>query len=296
MKNTFSEYHPILNFIFYIGAIVLGVLQYHPAYLLVSAVCSLAYLVTVKGRRCGGSLGLAAGLWLLTTLINPFVNKRGDTVLFTYFGGRPFTLEALLYGMAIATMVASVLMWFATYNEVITSDKFVYLFGSRMPALSLVFTMVLRLVPNYQKKVRQITCARMCVGKSASDGTIREKTESAGSVLAVMTGWALEDAVMKGDSMRSRGYGTGDRTRYSIYRFSRRDKILLVVMLLLIAGTLSGLIRGTGSYAYIPKIELAPANTPKAIISLVSYTLFLAIPTILNLVEVIRWDILKSKI
>jgi hypothetical protein len=41
-----------------------------------------------------------------------------------------------------------------------TSDKFVYLFGEIIPALSLIFSMVLRLVPRLKAQSRVIANAR----------------------------------------------------------------------------------------------------------------------------------------
>lgn len=42
---------------------------------------------------------------------------------------QPLTLESIAYGCAAAVMLVAVLFWFSCYNEVMTSDKFMYLFG-----------------------------------------------------------------------------------------------------------------------------------------------------------------------
>jgi energy-coupling factor transport system permease protein len=46
-------------------------------------------------------------------------------------------------------MLAAVISWFSCYNAVMTSDKFVYLFGRVIPALSLILSMTLRFVPKF---------------------------------------------------------------------------------------------------------------------------------------------------
>ena len=55
MKNAFEKYHPAVNFVFFIGAIVFGMFFVHPAFLLISVVASSLYYILLKGRdgiRC----------------------------------------------------------------------------------------------------------------------------------------------------------------------------------------------------------------------------------------------------
>ena len=106
--------------------------------------------------------------------------------------GRAYTLEALLYGMSTAAMFVSIIIWFSCYNAVMTSDKFLYLFGKMIPSLSLVFTMTLRLVPKFQKKITQIILARKCIGKSGQAETKREQAEDGLVIVSSLTSWALE--------------------------------------------------------------------------------------------------------
>ena len=138
-------------------------------------------------------------------LLNPVFNTRGDTVLFTCFGGRPYTLEALGYGLSTGSMFLTVVLWFSCYHVVMTSDKFLYLFGRFLPAVSMLLCMVLRFVPNLKAKAETIGNARRCIGKSPTDGTKREGLEHGTEILSVLTSWALEGAVVTADSMRSRG-------------------------------------------------------------------------------------------
>lgn len=45
------------------------------------------------------------------------------------FAGNPLTLESLWYGAAAGGMLVCILMWFHCYNVVMTSEKFIHLFG-----------------------------------------------------------------------------------------------------------------------------------------------------------------------
>ena len=155
-RDTFSTYNPLINFIFFIGAVALGMFFLHPALLCCSLLLSSAYYLTIHRRRGLKFLAAMIPLFVVLAAVNPLFNPNGQTVLFVYLGGRPYTLEALIYGAAIAAMFISILIWFACYNAVMTSDKFLYIFGRTAPAISLVLSMILRLVPGFQRKAGQI--------------------------------------------------------------------------------------------------------------------------------------------
>lgn len=295
-RDTFSTYNPIINFVFYIGAIVFGMFFIHPAFLVCAVVLSAAYYLSIKGSR---GIKLVLGMvpvFAALAVLNPILNTRGAIVLFTYFGDRPYTLEALCYGMALGAMFVSVILWFASYNTVMTSDKFIYIFGRAIPSLSLILTMVLRLVPNYQRKLHQISGARKCVGKAGDAGSTLEKAEDGLTILSALTTWAFEGGIITADSMRSRGYGSGKRTSFSIYSFGGRDKLLLAVMLLLIAVIIYSAAMGGSAVTYTPQLEVAGPENIFVITGTVAYFFFLSIPTVLNILEAITWHILRSRI
>lgn len=294
MSDTFSTFHPLINFIFYICAIVFGMVFFHPAYLAASLLCAAAYLITL---RRGRALRLLAGLipvFLILTALNPLFNTLGETVLFTCFG-RPYTREALFYGAAVAAMFCGMLVWFAAYHDTMTSDKFLYLFGRLAPSVSLILTMVLRFIPNYRRKAAQIEGARRCIGKGAVGGK-RVAVENGAATLSALTGWALEGGVITADSMRSRGFGTGSRTAYSTYRFARRDGVLVAVLLALAAVVVICAVRGGTRAAYTPVFFAADLRQPWCGTGVAAYTCFLLLPTLINIVEDIKWHILRSGI
>lgn len=295
-SDSFSTYNPIINVVFFIGAIVFGMFFLHPAFLLCSFVMAFAYYITVRGLRGFKLLLGMLPLFIILSVINPLFSTQGETVLFTYFGGRQYTMEALIYGMAMAAMFVSVLAWFASYNSVMTSDKFIYIFGRAAPSVSLVLSMIMRLIPHFQRKTHQIAAARRCIGKAGDAGTKKEKLENSMTIVSTLTTWALEGGILTADSMRSRGYGSGPRTNFAIYRFDRRDIMLLAVMCICIATVLLCGIMGGTEAAYAPELDIAGADNPYTVVGLIGYVVFLAIPTVLNITEAIIWRILKSRI
>ena len=231
-------------------------------------------------------------LFLVLTLINPLFNRYGERVLFWYFG-RPYTWEALLYGMAISGIFLEMLLWFGCYNAVLTSDKFTSLFGNVIPALSLLLVMVLRLIPNFLRKATQIAGARKSIGKGAAEGdTNKEKLEDGMSILGALTSWALEGSVVTADSMRSRGYGTGKRSSFMIYTMTSLDWGLLAAFSVLL-----GLVVFVGdkTATFTPELSIARIEGWNSL-GLAAYGVFLLLPTVLHIKEAIQWHISRSKI
>lgn len=69
----------------------------------------------------------------------------------------PVTLEAILYGAGVSVMLIGIMFWCKCYNQVMTSDKFVYLFGKAIPKLSLVLSMALRFIPVFKSQMKKIS-------------------------------------------------------------------------------------------------------------------------------------------
>ena len=296
MRDKFAAYHPVINFTFFIMAIVCGMILLHPAFLACSLILSVLYYLTAKGRQGWKFVGGMLPLLLVLSVMNPLFNTYGEHVLFYYFGGRPYTLEALCYGAALGAMMVSVFMWFACYNAVMTSDKFLYLFGKLAPSVTLILTMVLRLVPSYKNKVQQLNGARRCIGKGTDTGEKKERMEHSVVILSTLTSWALEGSVITADSMRSRGYGCGKRTTFSIYRFEGRDRTLLGVMVLLAAAMVFSCIHGAASVTYTPELAIRSMQDPYTKAGLIAYAAFLALPSAINIWEELRWHSLRSNI
>ncbi len=295
-SNAFSEYNPVINFIFYAGAIAFGVLFVHPAFLLCAVFLSVGYYITIKGSGALKLILMMIPVFVLLSVLNPLVNQHGQTVLFTYLGDRPYTLEALCYGIALAEMFVALIFWFASYGAVMTSDKFIYIFGRLMPAVSLIFTMVLSLLPNLQKKTSQIISARKCIGKAGDAGGIKVNAHNGLEVLSSLTSWALESGIITADSMRSRGYGCAKRTAFSVYRFDGRDMLLMAVMVVLAAVVIFCGVNGAAEAVYVPELRISPISNLYTAVGISAYFVFLSIPTILNITEAIVWRILRSKI
>ena len=291
MNDAFSKCHPGINFLFFAGAIGVAVMIQHPVYLTVGIVTGMVYYLLLNGRKgIRMILGLIP-LFLFLAAINPLFNTYGKTPLF-YLFDRPYTLEALCYGAALAAAFAQTILWFGCYNKVLTSDKFTSLFGNLIPAVSLLLVMVFRMVPNLMRKAAQFTGARKSIGKGAGENaSAKERLSDGMTVLGALTSWALEGSVVTGDSMRSRGYGTAKRSSFMIYRLGMTDWSLLMILPVLLAVIITAACLGQMAATYTPEFEVAQVSW-----GIVPYTLYLLIPIVLHTKEAVQWHISRSKI
>lgn len=291
MKDAFSKCHPAVNFLFFVGAIGCSVVIQHPAYLLAGACCGTIYYFLLNGRKGWKSILWLLPMFLILTAINPLFNTYGAHILFSVFG-RPYTLEALLYGAAIASVFVVMMLWFGCYNAVMTSDKFTSLFGNLIPALSLLLVMVLRLIPNFIRKTKQIIGARKSIGKGAAEqSSTKEKLSDGMTVLSSLTDWALEGSVVTGDSMRARGYGTAKRSSFMIYRMKTGDWLMIAAIPILLALIITAACLGQMAAVFTPEIQISPISW-----GIIPYTVYLLIPIALHTKEAFSWHISRSKI
>lgn len=294
-NDAFSNCHPIVNLIFFCGAICTGLVIQHPAYLAAGVVCAAIYYLLLSGRKGIGLLLSVIPFAAVLMLINPLFNHYGERVLFCVLNA-PYTLEALCYGAAIAAVFMLTVLWFACSSIVLTGDRWISLFGSIIPSLSLLLVMVLRMVPNLSLKAKQISGARRCIGRGTEQsGALSERFDSGMTVMSTLTSWALDGGIVTGDSMRARGYGVGKRTSFKIYRFSVRDAALLLMMTLLLLIIITMAVLGGASAEYTPRLYIQPLSG-MSLAACISYCIFLLIPIILHIWEAVKWRISRSKI
>ena len=278
--DAFSQCHPLTNFLFFLGAIGFCAVIQHPLYLLVGALGAAGYYLVLQGRKGWRLILGLIPVFLILSGLNPLLNTYGQTVLFRVFG-RPYTLEALLYGMVISGMLVVMLLWFGCYSAVLTSDKFVCLFGGLIPSISLLLVMILRMIPGLTRKAQQISDARKSVGRGiAGSAGRKDRIQGGMRILSALTDWALEGSIVTADSMRARGYGCAKRSSFRIYRFKSRDVLLIGLMAAFFLGVL--LMGGTEA-SFTPELRIASPTW-----GLASYTAFLLIPLGLHGWEAVR--------
>lgn len=294
--DTFSTYHPLINLLYYVFVIGMSMFFMHPVLLGISLISAISYLLYLKGRKALRFLLLGMlPAFLLTAVLNPVFTHQGVTILFYMKNGNPVTLESIVYGVGSGFMMASVLCWFSSFHEIMTSDKFMYLFGKTIPAASLLLSMVLRFVPRFTVQIKKISQAQECIGRDISHGSFPERAHHGFTIFSIAVTWALENSVETADSMKSRGYGLRGRTNFSLYRFDSRDKMLLAFLCAEAAAVLLMIGADWLRILYYPGFTMNGWNL-KAFAGYALFAMFCMTPLILNVGEDLKWHYLKSKI
>jgi len=295
-RDSFSSYHPIINFLYFALVLIFTMFFMHPVCLLISLGSALAYAISLNGQKAVRfSLTALLPMTAMAALINPVFSHEGITILAYLPSGNPLTLESILYGVAAAGMLAGMVTWFSCYTAVMTSDKFVYLFGRIIPALSLVLSMTLRFVPKFKAQFRAAADAQRCMGRDLAYGSLLRRMQHAVVLLSIMVTWSLENAIETADSMKSRGYGLPGRTAFSIYRFDERDRLVLLWLFFCGGYIISGWAAGGLAWRYYPTVGGSAAGAFSLSFQLVYLALCLT-PVFLNRLEDRKWKRLRSAI
>ncbi|MCL2173040.1 MAG: energy-coupling factor transporter transmembrane protein EcfT [Candidatus Bathyarchaeota archaeon] len=288
-RDVFSGYHPIVSMLFFVLVFGFAMFLNHPVCLGISLICALVYSIYLRGKKAVRfNLVFMLPLLLMTMLINPLFSHQGVTILAYLPDGNPLTLESIVYGVFAAFLLITVIGWFFCFNAVMTSDKFVYLFGRIIPALSLVLSMSLRFVPRFVAQIKVTSNAQKCVGRDVSNGGIIKRAKHGIKILSVMVTWALENAIETADSMKSRGYGLSGRTAFSIYRFDKRDKKALLFLLICGSIVFVGVMLGKLKFVYMPIMFGAEFDVWQAGLFILYFTLC-AMPIIMNVKGDLEW-------
>lgn len=294
--KEFKTYHPIVNFIYFVFVITFSCFYMHPLCLLISLFSGVTYSIMLDGKKAlKFNLLYMLPLLVISALMNPAFNHEGATILAYFPNGNPLTLESVVYGLSAAVMIVSVICHFSCYSKIMTSDKFIYLFGKIIPSLSLILSMVLRFVPKFRAQLALVSAGQKCIGRDVSKGSIIQRAGNGIRILSIMITWSLENAVETADSMKSRGYGLPGRTAFSNFTFDKRDRKVFITMLVLGIYVLAGGITGSIKYRYFPTLCGAEISV-YGVSVFTAYFLLCMTPVIIECWEARKWRLLKQKI
>ena len=152
----------------------------HPVFICISYAGALSYSIFLLG---GKRTLRQSFLFTLPSLFNHY----GVTMLYyVESSGNWITLEALVYGVVLGAVMFVVIQWFSCYNKVMTSDKFIYLFGRLIPALSLILSMALRFVPRFTGQLKVIRNGQKSMGRDVSEGSLFNRIRAGFNMLSIL--------------------------------------------------------------------------------------------------------------
>ena len=291
-ESGLGLYHPLVSFGYFVAVIAGTLLFIHPFFVLVSLICALLSSALINGKKTFfATLGFGIPMLIFIAIANPIFNHRGATILF-YLFDNPVTKEAIIYGVVSAGMMFAAVTWFTCYNTVVSSDKFIYIFGRILPSIALIVSMTLSLIPRLMAQIKVIADAQRSIGLDWKSGSIKQRLRSGARILSILVSWALEDAVITADSMRARGYGQHKRSTFSIFRFGRRDAVMTAVIAVLFAVEIFAYFSGRGTMEFYPAIVVPKVDFIDIVIY-ISFTALGILPAAIQIKEDLKWKQLK---
>lgn len=291
--NAFSRFHPAALMTYFVMVLLVLMFLPHPVLSLTALLGAALFVGTwMSGRDCLRDVGFYLPLFLLVALTNPLFSHQGVTPLF-FMNGNAVTREAVWYGVQIAVILVAVMLWCKAYNAVMTSDKFLGLFGRVIPQMALVLSMALRYIPRLQRQARAFQRTQRAMGLYTSK-SMTDRVRAAARVFSALIGWSLENAVETGRAMRARGYGVGRRTTYRELRFRWGDAALMAgcVVCAVLIGVASA--QGALRFYYYPRLAAAPYSAGGAV-ACAAFAVLNFFPFIFETEERWRWTYYRSK-
>lgn len=294
--GRFILMHPVVTASYY--TIVIGILMFSnsPLFLISAIAMGMCYDMLLKGRRSlRNNLFIILFMSFLTVLINALFTHNGSTVLF-YLGNNRVTLEAACYGFVMALMLSGVMIWFSSFNVVMTSEKLIYIFGRFAPVLGLTLSMIFRFVPLLRTRFELIGEGQKALYAGDEKGFIG-KIRQFGKEVSILVSWSLESSIESADSMAARGYGLKGRTSYNLFKIRTADIMTLLLSMLLGGVTITSYASGVNKLYYYPVIRVVESS-PKwlELAGYVSFIALLAIPLAIDLIGELRWKKSRSTI
>ena len=307
-RNRFVTYHPVINFAYFTAVIVFAVILFHPLAGAISLAGACSYALMLNGKKAARFMaGIPLVVMLLVLILNPLFVHKGVSVLFM-IGDIQFTKEAVVYGASSALMTGAVIMWFYCYGLVMTSDRFMAVFGRIAPASSLVFSMVLRFLPRFTDQASRIDEAQRGLlveaalddGDKTAGGTKRgtakkDRVKRTVGQVSMLTTWALENSIETADSMRARGYGLPGRTNYSGFKMRKKDVVMMASLAVICISLAAGRAAGNMSFYAYPVIMTSVMDMREAAMFIV-YSVMCWLPALMMAEEEMEWKRSRSRI
>jgi energy-coupling factor transport system permease protein len=152
-------------------------------------------------------------------------------------------------------MLAASILWLTCVGVLVGAGSIMSLASGRLPVVTLMVSMTMRLVPQVIHRGRVIADVRRA-WRVEEPPSIRERVTVVAADSGTLMGWTLADSVQTADAMRARGWGS-ERTRTSWHPYVLRasDIVALAVVVVLGIVALALAIVATSQFAFYPTMS-----------------------------------------
>lgn len=292
--KSLRRHHPITAFVYYCGVITVAMLSNSPIMIGIGYFCAILMAFCVLGGvKATKLISICLAIVGLIALTNPLFVRKGSKILL-YVMGNPYTQEAFLYGLNVGFQLTGIFIWLKCFNTVVTDDKLIYIYAKKAPKIALLLSMSMSSIPLLVRQYRKIDDSQKALGIYSTKSIIR-LIKNKLLVVQILFNWAIENSLVRAESMKARGYGLKGRTTMNIYRNSNPEIAYTIIMGLLFVANAFIAVIGIDELNFYPSIGSIDLST----VAVIGYclTAFLyALGIVGEIKEVIVWRWLKSKI
>lgn len=227
--REFSTFHPFTLFAYFLSVLCIGMSILQPIMVFLLLFISILFYQEVF-HKIKRQLKFLILSFLVIAISNPIFVHQGVSILF-YFQGNPITFEAIAYGAAFGATLCAIWNICASFQVLMSSDQWIYLFGRFLPSLGLVISMSIRLISKLKKQSTLIVESQHLLGNDISQGSLWKRGKMLLQIFSILITWAFETSIDSADSMKARGYGTSMRTSFHNYHWGSRDVYFLVFII-----------------------------------------------------------------
>jgi energy-coupling factor transport system permease protein len=183
------------------------------------------------GKILSTSLRFGISVLTLSTILNMFISRFGETILFSIptsiplLGGN-YTFEAVIYGLTNGLILIGMFTLFMILNQVVAVHSLVRLIPQAFHPVAVVTTIALTFIPASQKQFQAIREAQAIRGQQ-----LKKLRDWLPLIIPLLIG-GLERAMQIAEAMTARGFSA--QTESKPTRFERA--LLPLGLLLIILG------------------------------------------------------------
>lgn len=215
---SFITDNPIVVFCVFLGLMINVII-----------VCNLKKVVTMfKFIIC---------IAIINLIINVFLNSNGSTIIFDFYipvaGRFRIYLEALIYSCNSILRIASVVISFLLYSEIVNPDDVLSLFSKWSNKSITAIILAVRMFPQLREDSIRIKEVLKMRGVSFENGKFKDKIRNGIQLLNILLLSSLEGSMDTAEAMYIRGFGAGEKSYYSLDKKMYRDKFIMITSVLI---------------------------------------------------------------
>lgn len=286
--SAFAIMHPWTNFIYIVLVLVVTMFTMNPVILAISYAASLVYGIYLNGSGfIKRNIVITVPVVIFSVLIQPIFNHSGVTPLF-YINDNMVCLENIIYGAVISLLLIAVIQWCSVAAMYMSSEKMMYLFGSFIPSVGMIFSMILRMIPLMRKRYRQIHEAQMGLRGAETKKGIFERIGHFTNEFSTLITWSLESSMETSMSMESRGYGLKGRTSFNRFRFTLKDAFTIIIMVICFVLVIIPIAGRKLSVYYLPMIYFTKFNA-EGVLAVAAFVILAMIPMMIEITGSVQY-------